>query len=977
MQEPEKIISKPLPVRIAQWIVLFFAVYSFTGFLIAPLVVKLVVPKKLSEQLNRDVEIGDIDLNPYALSLTIMDFAIKDRKTKEPLFSLHELYANLQIASAMKGGIIVKEIRIDKPYVNIHRYDETLYNFSDLIPEGEADPAPESGPVKFSINNIQILNGSVDFLDAPKETKHEARGITLTIPMISNFPYFVDNFVQPFFEATINDTPVLVKGKTKPFHDSLETVIDLDMKKLNLPHYLAYIPFKMNSRIASGTISAKSAVTFTQYKDRPSTLTVSGDVSLYDLTAVDKDDNPLVTLPVYTLRNAFIDFGEKELTVDEIYSGDGIINVRRNKDGTFNLQRLLPRLAEKLEETAEKKEEKPWTVNINTLAYENFTINAEDLVPADPVTLVAGQIDLKAENVSTQKNSRGTLTYSFQLNETGTVSAKSSFGINPVAADVALSLKDINIIPFQPYITDKIKILITGGAVSTKGSLSYTTAEEEGGARFNGEASIENFSSVDKLNANDFLKWKSLYLGGVHFDSDPLNLTVGEVALADFYSRLIVNPDSTLNVQGIVIEEAAGAEAPVKDKSVEGISAEEKSAPDMRIQIDAVTLQAGTINFSDRHIQPNFSANLLDIGGRISGLSSEEETRADVDLRGKLENHAPLEIRGSINPLSRDIFVDLKIDFYDMDLSPLTPYAHKYAGYAIQKGKLSLDLQYQIAENKLDSENRIFLDQFTFGEKVESPDATKLPVKFAVALLKNSKGEINLDLPVTGSIDDPEFSIGSVIMKMVVNILVKAATSPFKLLGALVGGGEELSHINFDYGASGLQDIEKTKLDKLAKALSDRPGLNIEITGYADSERDREALIQMAFENKIKAQKLKETVRKGESGLPVDEIIIAPEEYEKYLAKAYKDETFPKPKNLLGMDKALPPPEMEKLMFTYIEIKNDDLRLLASRRALAVKDYFLSMGGVAPERIFLVQPESIHPEKKESLRDSRVDFTLK
>jgi flagellar motor protein MotB len=569
------------------------------------------------------------------------------------------------------------------------------------------------------------------------------------------------------------------------------------------------------------------------------------------------------------------------------------------------------------------------------------------------------------------------LTYSFQLNETGTVSAKSSFGINPVAADVTLSLKDINVIPFQPYITDKIKILITGGAVSTEGTLSYTTSEDEGGARFNGELSIVSFSSVDKLNANDFLKWKSLYLGNINFDSDPFSLTIGEVALADFYSRLIVNADGTLNVQGIVIEGEAAPKGTVKDKAMEGVAAEEKSAPDMRVQIDAVTLQGGTVNFSDRHIQPNFSANMLEIGGRISGLSSEEGSQADVDLMGKLENHAPLEIKGRINPLSKDLFVDLKIDFRDMDLSPLTPYAHKYAGYTIQKGKLSLYLSYLIENNKLDSENKVFLDQFTFGEKVESPDATTLPVKFAVSLLKNSKGEINLDLPVSGSIEDPEFSIGSVVLKMVVNILVKAATSPFKLLGALVGGGEELSYIDFEYGAFTISEQEKLKLEKLAKALSDRPALSIDITGYADIEKDTEALRQKAFDNKIKARKLKDMAGGGEPVVPVEEIIIAPEEYEKYLTKAYKEETFPKPKNILGVDKALPLPEMEKLMFTSIEIKNDDLRLLASKRALAVKDYFLSIGGVAPERIFLVEPESLQPEKNESLRYSRVHFTLK
>jgi flagellar motor protein MotB len=638
----------------------------------------------------------------------------------------------------------------------------------------------------------------------------------------------------------------------------------------------------------------------------------------------------------------------------------------------------LPRLAEKLEETAEKKEERPWIVNINKLAYENYTIKVEDLVPDDPVSLVVGQIILKAENISTEKDRRGSLTYSFKLNETGTVSAKSSFGINPVAADVTLSLKDINIIPFQPYITDKIKILITDGAVSVDGNLSYVTSEDEGvTAQYKGNVSISKFASVDKLKANDFLKWDSLYFSGVHFAYSPLRVTIKEVALADFYSRLIVNSDGTLNVQGIVKDEQAAGETVSAEMEKEPAVSPQKKSPAGQININTVTLQAGTVNFSDKHIKPNFAANLLEIGGRVSGLSSEKESRAGVDLRGKLENYAPLEIKGTINPLTEDLHVDLQVNFDDMDLSPLTPYAHKYVGYTIQKGKLSLDLKYLIEGKKLDSSNSISLDQFTLGEKVESPEATKLPVKFAINLLKNSKGMINLDLPVKGSIDDPEFSIGSVVLKMVVNLVVKAVSSPFKLLGALVGDGEELSYIGFDYGKSVLSEHERSKLDKLAKALADRPSLNIDITGYVDPEKDVEALRQYTFDSKLRAQKLKNMVKKGDKPLQLDEIVIESEEYEKYLSRAYKEEKFPKPRNFLGIAKNLPAPEMEKLIFTYIQITEDVLRHLASKRALTVKDYFSKSGQIDPGRIFLVEPESLLPEKDEGLKKSRVDFTLK
>ena len=307
----------------------------------------------------------------------------------------------------------------------------------------------------------------------------------------------------------------------------------------------------------------------------------------------------------------------------------------------------------------------------------------------------------------------------------------------------------------------------------------------------------------------------------------------------------------------------------------------------------------------------------------------------------------------------------------------MTPYSGKYVGYTIEKGKLSFDLKYLIDKKKLDSTNVIFLDQFTLGDRVESPKATKLPVKLAIALLKDRKGEIKLDIPVTGSLDDPKFSIWGIILKIIVNLLAKAATSPFALLGAVFGGGEELSYLEFDYGMATITEPNLKKIDTLIKALSDRPALKLDVEGHVDPERDREGLKQFLFQRKLKAEKLKEIVKKGEPAVPVDDVKIDPQEYPKYLKLAYKEEKFPKPKNILGMAKDIPAPEMEKLMMTYTEVKESDLRSLANQRAMNVKDAIVKPGKVEPDRIFLLEPKPVPPEKKEKLKDSRVELKLK
>jgi hypothetical protein len=366
----------------------------------------------------------------------------------------------------------------------------------------------------------------------------------------------------------------------------------------------------------------------------------------------------------------------------------------------------------------------------------------------------------------------------------------------------------------------------------------------------------------------------------------------------------------------------------------------------------------------------------VEIGGRVSGLSSVESRLADIDLRGKLENSAPLEIVGKINPLAKDLFLDLKVDFRDMDLSPLSPYSGRYAGYEIQKGKLTLSLKYHIEKRKLDSENKVFLDQFTLGEAVDSPDATKLPMRLALALLKDRSGEIHLDLPVTGSIDDPKFSIWGVVWKIIGNLLVKAATSPFALLGAVFGGGEQLSYLEFEPGHSDISAAEEVKLGNLAKALHDRPALKLEIEGHVDMEKDREGMRQLIFRRKVAAQKLADLATTGQPAPALDNVRVETAEYQKYLARAYKVEKFPKPRNIIGMAKDLPVTEMEKLMLTHIQVTDDNLRQLAVERASHARDRLVAMGKVEPERVFLVEPKTLPPERKEKLRDSRVDFRI-
>jgi uncharacterized protein involved in outer membrane biogenesis len=1185
-------------------LVIFFACFTLVGFFVFPPILKSILTQKLSESLHRQVTINQIKINPYTLSITARGFTIKDKGSSETFLSFDEIFLNLQSLSALKMALLLKEVRLTKPFIKITRHQDMSYNFSDLIDKKESKPPEKekSKPLRFSLNNIKIENGSIDFWDEPKQTKHTVRELNIALPFLSNIPYLVETDVQPLFSAKINDTPYKLQGKTKPFADSLETSFDINITNLDIPYYLAYAPMKMNFKIVSAYLDTQAKISFIQAKDKKPSLTLAGNVSLKKIAVDDGKNKPLMRLPLFDISIAPSEPISKIIHLSKVSIQSPELEIRRDEKGTLNVSSLLPEkketkpTPEKVEDSAllsldideiqmvggkisfsdlsrtkpfktilypielkvdhfsnakekkatyalslnteakeniklngefsieplwtqgalevksvtlkkyspyyqdnilftiedglldlstrykyakgekepevslsgmsislnavrlkktdenedflkipnfsiketeldlTKKElkvggfstqkgellikrlksgdlnvlkltssppiseepsgegknkalEKPWGVSLKNLSVDNYTIRVEDQTPSEPVTIAAENLKLRAESISTAKNSKGKLSLSLLLNRKGTISTTGTVSIDPVSANLRMDLKDIDIGPLQSYFTDKIKITVTGGTISTAGTFSLgATDKNELKADYRGDASLSNFSSIDKLNSEDFLKWESLSFSDLNVGHNPLSVDIKGISLTNFYSRVIMNAGGTLNLQEIIEKGESKKETPQSPVTQgktppptqkKATPSQKEKEPAKNIKIGTVTLQGGTIDFSDRSVKPDYSAKLTEIGGRISGLSSEETTSADVDLRGKLDDYAPLEITGKINPLKEDLYVDIKARFKDMELSPTTPYAGKYVGYTVEKGKLSFDLKYLIVKKKLESQNSISLDQFTLGEKVESPHATKLPVKLAIALLKDRKGEIKLDIPVTGTLDDPKFSVWGIIFKILLNLIAKAATSPFALLGAVFGGGEELSYVEFDYGGTALTEPNLKKVDTLIKALHDRPSLKLDIEGHVDIEKDKEELRQYLFNKKLKAQKLTEMVKKGQPAVPVDEIKIEKQEYEKYLKMAYKVEKFPKPRNILGIAKDLPVPEMEKLMLTHIEITDADLRSLASQRSMKVKDTILKSGQVEPERIFILEAKSLAPEKKEKLKDSRVDFKLK
>ncbi len=509
-------------------------------------------------------------------------------------------------------------------------------------------------------------------------------------------------------------------------------------------------------------------------------------------------------------------------------------------------------------------------------------------------------------------------------------------------------------------------------------------------------------------NNNQLLSWKTLSLRGLQVGLAPNaapTVDVRETTLTDFFARVIVDPNGQLNLLSLTKKgeaeanaaTAAAAEtrsrrslggtttttrgptqprsggAPVSAEAMVGggpepaasapapvaaAPAEADTGPKPVINFGPMSLVNGKIDFTDLFVKPNYSADLSELTGKLSAFSSNppkgeggRPALADLELRGKAQQTASLEITGKLNPLAKPLELDITARMRDLDLAPLSPYSVRYAGHGIERGKMSMDVSYKVApDGQLTATNKLVLNQLQFGEEVQGAP-NSLPVRLAVALLADRNGVIDVDLPLSGSLNDPQFSIGPLIFKAVVNLIVKAVTSPFSLLtGGLGGGSGESSTVTFEPGSAVLSDSAKQSLDKVAKALNDRPTLQMTVVGTASLERERDAYQRQRLRQLAQAEKRRIAVRGGQTGTDVPPVTDA--EYPELLTAVYKRADITKPRNMVGLAKDLPVKEMENLLLASIPVDEESIRQLAVERGAAVRDYLLAQK-LPSERLFL------------------------
>jgi uncharacterized protein involved in outer membrane biogenesis len=755
------------------------------------------------------------------------------------LLSVARLDLNVASLDLLARALVLQEVRAAGADVRLARDRSGRLSLASLAGDDARRDAKQAGgasPFAVEVRELHVAGSRIVFADdaASPPFKWIAEEVDASVSNLANHDdrraEVQISFRTPGGEsarasAGLSLAPLSAQGR-------------FELKGFGITRYAPYYSSFLAADIEQGSLSASGAFVYsTGAAGKAAELRFNDVAARIADFKLSKSRTELIRAAELEVSGGQLDVERRTLAVGALAARKGRIAPARDASGAVNFMQLAPATAV----PATAAPARPWSVSVGKLSLEGLELGWEDVTTPVPAKLALGVLSVSAQNISTQANSRGSLNAALQAGQ-GRISLSGPVQLDPPSAALQLEARDFEVVPFQPYIAGLLNIGLRNGAAGARGTLTV----EGSAVSYAGELSIDGVSAIGQPGGEEVFGWKSLALRAVKAKASPFELNAGELALGDFHTRLVVLPEGRFNLQDLLVRapqrkpETRDGETPREPAS--------SGAAGRAVRIDRLLLKGGTIDFADRYIKPSYSAHITGLGGTVSGLSGDPGTRAEIQLKGQLEG-APVEIDGNINPFADDLALDVKASVRGYDLNLISPYAAKYVGYGIERGKLALDVQYRLENRRLEARNQIVLNQLVFGVPVESPDAIKAPVLLAVRLLQNSRGEINVDLPISGSLDDPQFNVGALVVRIIGNLIVRAVSAPFALLGsAFGGGGEELAWIEFEPGRSALNAAARAKLNTLAKALADRPALTLEIAGRADPRLDADALKRAAPE---------------------------------------------------------------------------------------------------------------------------------
>ena len=918
--------------------------YALLGFLLLPALGVYLINKQFEKRATVPAHLEAIRFNPFTLELTLRNLHMGEPDAPQVAFD--RLYANLQADSLWSGALHLRDVELEQARVQVLFAEDGSLNLTRLLvlPEPEEKPkqTEDSGPFPLRIDRLALLGNSLQFQDLrpaePVEFGYDAVDIELT--RLSTLPE--DNAQMQVSARGPYGALITWEGEVRllPLKSSGRLQID----QIHLSTFWPYVRDHLPLNLGSGDISLD-----TRYElDLAETteLRLSDTYLQLSQLALTSADQPSLQLESLEISDSTLDLARREARLGRVTSQGLQLQASRLADGQIDWLKLLersdgaqqPDAAETPQAAPEEDSEPapPWRLLVDQAQLQGYRLQLTDHQPSTPVTIEVGPLNLSLNDFDSQSEGVFELSLDTLLNQEARLAIQGTAGINPVRAALQVETGDIDLTLAQAYLAPLVNLELRSGRLNSQLQVKLDQLQPLQ-LDVGGQASIRQLHVVDGPAKRDLLKWSSMDLNELHYRGSRLD--IGRVALQQPYVRFIINRDMSTNFSDLVRAQPE-REAPAAEGEPFGI------------RIGGISIADGSANFADFSLTPNFATGIEQLNGSIGTLDNQRTQAARVDLQGKVDRYAPVTIRGELTPFDPLNSLDIATSFKNVELTTLTPYSGKFAGYRIRKGRLNLDLHYRINQGQLQADNRVLLEDLQLGERVDSPDAVDLPVRLALALLKDTRGNIDIELPVAGDLNNPEFSVMPIIWQTLRNLVMRATQAPFKFIAGLAGGSDaDLSQLGFSAGSSELDANATQVLSTLAQALSERPQLALEVEGVSAAELDGPQLAAARLERELRQLAASEMRRPPEdpSTLELDE-----RDRRKLIRTLHEQLQLAEPEEWQALSRDERTEARSQALIAHWSDNPVALRRLAQQRAAAIKNWLVDEGRLEPERIHLL-----------------------
>lgn len=915
------------------------ALYSWLGFFVLPSFALSIGNTLLSEYSTEPASIQRIEFNPFTLELNVWQLHIGDSETS---LAFDELQARVAWDSLWRSRIHLHTVHLTHPRIWLDIDHSGSVNLTQLfnVPETDEQSEPDDSVLPLQIDQTQIHDGTLRFSDSrPRQAVAlNFNHLNIELNKLSTIP---DEQGQLHLSLQANDgTHMTWQGDVSL--EPLSSSGQLSIEHVALSSWWPYAQEFADIDLQSGTLSFKTQYRLTAVPEWQLT-SWDTEVQLHQLELTTQA-TPLLSLEQFAISNVSTNLQKQQLSIGQIASNKLAVRLHIDQQGQLNWLKTLiaSKSPDAQEDSAQKTSqslaELPWHIQLKNLSFTDYSIDFSDQSRIDPVEIQLHALNLELSNFDSREKALTQLNASTHINEEGRLTVSGQINPHTLHSQLQLSAENLDLRPAQAWVTPFAQVELASGLLDAQFDAELKKLEPLH-LTAQGTLTLHQFKTRERKNKRDLLKWDSLTLQDISFSQQQdAKLSIKRIITQQPYARFIINEDLSTNLSSVLVEQPES-------------SPSSGSSSNFAYHLGEIQIEDGSAHFADLSLSPHFATAVQNLNGKIGGLDSQKNQPTRIAITGAVDTYAPVSIQGAVMPFDPTQQLDIDVKFKQVELTTLTPYSSKFAGYRIRKGRLNLDLNYQINKGKLNAKNSVLLEQLQLGEAVSSPDAVNLPVRLAVALLKDNRGDIDIQLPISGDLNDPQFSVLPVVWQTLRNLIVRAVSAPFKMLSGLTGSNLDLSQVGFAAGSAELTPESQAILDNLAQALLQRPELKLNIEGTSSAFFDGPSVAEKNLDHKIQLLWRAELQERGKK-INEESLVVSERQYHHLLEQLYSQ--------LPQASKKLEGNRDEQLQRMRVELIEQDasnailLRTLAQDRARLIRAYLVEQGKVEPERLYLI-----------------------